>query len=100
MNESRPSSFTVEYNGSTIEFTRLEENGGYGFACPKCRALRGKQVLPFNWIDTDSGTRHGLSFDEQGRAMLKGSILCRTRWKKGPECGWHVIIEHGVARDV
>ena len=107
MSEQRPQEWTADYNGTTIEFNRItKEHGdkklpgtiqGYAFFCPRCKKNDGH--FAHNWIDTGSGTRHGLEFDEQGRATLHGAILCRTRWAGGPECGWHVVITNGVAKD-
>lgn len=108
MSEQRPHKFTVSYNGKRVEFTRLtKEHGskkkpgtitGYSFKCPRCYE-RHPERFGTNWIDTESGTRHGLEFDGAGAATLHGSILCMSTWKDEGPCGWHVLIEHGVARD-
>lgn len=86
----RPGHFTVEYNGSSIDFNLITEAGepkGYLYRCPK-GAHRAH-----NWIDTESGSRHTLSFDEQGRATIRASMLCSQG------CGWHVFVTDGVAKD-
>ena len=85
MSDQRPPSFTVTYRGESIEFTRIA--GGYIYQHP------GAPHRGFSWIDTDSGTRHTLSFDEQGRATIRASLLCPQG------CGWHVFITDGVATD-
>lgn len=107
MSEQRPRDFTVTYNGKPLIFERVtKEHGskkkpgtiiGYAFMCPRCAKNKGH--FASNWIDTESGTRHGLEFDNEGRATLRGSILCRTKWAGGPECGWHVTITNGIATD-
>lgn len=106
----RPETFTVLYHDKPVVFTYLdagEQSRGYMFYCPKHNP-RGDRA--FNWIDTESGTRHTLTFDEAGRATIRASILCRTPIKgtQGTpiatiegrvECGWHVFVTDGVARD-
>jgi len=78
-------SFTVQYGETVLTFDPIEQ--GYLYMCPQ----GGHRA--YNWIDTESGTRHAISFDEQRRATIKGSLLCSQG------CGWHVIIENGVCRD-
>jgi hypothetical protein len=60
---------------------------GYGYQCPN-----GNHRAR-NWIDTESGTRHHLERDADGRVTIRGSLLCSQG------CGWHVMIERGIARD-
>ncbi len=91
-------SFTVEYNGRSIEFSQLHENGvpvGYAYHCPKCP----QYIHAHSWIETGSGQNHRISFDDQGRATVVGSLLCRTPLADNSFCGWHVHITNGVARD-
>jgi hypothetical protein len=88
----RPPSFTVTYHGEPLEFTQINTGSlkGYGYKCP---GIAKHASRAYNWIDTETGDRHHLEFDEEGRATIRGSLLC------GQGCGWHVIVEHGVARD-
>jgi hypothetical protein len=90
MSEQRPQSFTVDYNGTPLEFTRLPDKNGYYFMCPGTDRHPSRGQV---WIDTDSGTKHTLTFDEQGRATIRNSIGCVYN------CGFHVWVTDGVARD-
>lgn len=83
-------SFTVDYHGTPIEFTLLPDRQGYGYACPNRLTRHASRA--YNWIDTTTGTRHKLSFEASGRATIVGSLLCR-------QCGWHVVITDGIAKD-
>lgn len=89
--------FLVSYKGGKIAFTpRYDVEGnhtGYYFTCPQCKA-RGRDAP--NAIDTTPG-HWTVRFDEHG-ATLDGSILCRSVYGRS-ECGWHVLIENGTARD-
>lgn len=89
MSDQRPQSFTVEYNAGTLTFERLPDGNGYGYRCPL------HPDKPFHWIDTESGKMHALTFDEQGRATVKGSLGHASF-----NCSWHVVITDGIARDV
>ena len=82
----RPASFTVDYRGGQVVFSRLPDGQGYGY-----QRVEGG---PFHWIDTESGTRHKLSFNAEGKATVVGSL--------GPMNGdgFHTVIENGVMRDV
>jgi len=82
----RPESFAVDYHGQPFVFERLPDGRGYSYHWP----LGPGHAL--HWIDTESGTRHKLSFDADGKASVVGSIA--------HEGGFHVVIEHGVMRDV
>lgn len=82
--------FLVQYQGAIIEFTLLPDRNGYGYSCPG--RLTKHTSRAFNWIDTESGTRHKLTIDQYGRATVVGSLLCR-------QCGWHVLIKDGIASD-
>lgn len=84
MIEQRPHSFVVEYNGLPLVFTKLDDGRGYSYQSPLSPTGR------HHWIDTESGTRHKLAFDEQARATITGSL------KNGD---WHVVITDGVAKD-
>lgn len=79
----RPESFTVTHHGEPFVFTRLKDGQGYGYQYPPGGAM--------HWIDTESGTRHRLSFDGEGRATIVGSLA---------HDGFHVVVENGVMRDV
>lgn len=110
----RPTEFIVQYNGRPIRFWWInagEETKGYAFYCPKHNPAKAAARGAHNWIDTESGKRHTLTFDAQGRATIRASILCRTPMKgkvgtpipgadNRVECGWHVFVTDGVARDV
>ena len=91
-NAQRPAHFTVEYRGRPVVFTRIPEAKseppwtGYGY-----QRVEGGA---FYWIDTESGTKHKLSFDAEGRATVVGSLGSTTG------DGWHTVIENGVMRDV
>lgn len=93
MVNQRPIQFTViTKNGDTITFHALFDKGvitGYGYTHP---ALPHQtRSCKFNWIDTESGSRHKLTFNEQGQATFAGSLKC-------PQCEqWHVVITDGVA---
>lgn len=78
----RPATFSVEYHGRPFVFTRIEGQG-YSYHWPVEGAM--------HWIDTESGTRHALSFDAAGRATIVGSLS---------HPGFHVMVENGVMRDV
>lgn len=78
--------FTVTYKGAEIEFLPLGEQG-YLYKCPQ------GNHRAHNWIDTESGTHHTLTFDDQGRATIRASMLCSQG------CGWHVFVTDGVAVD-
>lgn len=80
--DQRPESFTVDYRGKPWVFTRLPDKQGYGYQ------LDGEGA--YHWIDTESGTRHTLSFDADGRATVVGSIA---------HPGLHVVITDGVVHD-
>lgn len=82
--QERPESFTVDYHGAPFVFTRTKDKQGYGYQWP----IGGEN----HWIDTESGTRHQLSFDAEGRATVVGSLA--------HEGGFHVVIMDGVMRDV
>lgn len=92
--------FNVLYRGRVIHFApRHDVDGnhtGYYFACPNCAA---RKCGGLNAISTEPGG-WGIKFDDRGRVTLEGSILCRTRINGTRECGWHVMVEGGVARDV
>jgi hypothetical protein len=81
--EQRPDSFTVEYRGNPWVFTRLKDQQGYGYQLEPNGA--------YHWIETESGARHALTFDAQGRATIRGSLA---------HPGLHVVITDGVANDV
>jgi hypothetical protein len=84
-------SFTVEYQGHPLCFEALRHSDGrlqgYMYRCPN-GAHRA-----FNWIDTETGTRHTLTRAADGRVTIRGSLLCSQG------CGWHVFITDGVARN-
>lgn len=87
-----PSHFTVLYKGESILFAPLwagEVFKGYSYVHPGT----GISKCALNWIDTESGERHAITFDAAGRATIQGSLRC-------PQCGkWHVIVTNGVAED-
>lgn len=95
--EPRPRAFDVEYNGQTIRFdlNPFDESPApgddvYYFTCPRCaEGLNGISDTSAGWT---------ITFDSQGRATVRPSILCRSR-RDGTECGWHVFITDGVAKD-
>jgi uncharacterized protein DUF6527 len=95
----RPETFTVEYNGAPLVFDRMGTADQYYVECPRCRERRGADYFGRNAITVGAGG-WSLTFDEQGRATVSPSILCRSSWQGEPECGWHIVIENGVARDV
>lgn len=81
----RPSGFTVSYRGGQAVFTLRADGQGYLYT--KSNGLT-------RWIETASGARHKLSFDEQGRATVIGSL------GSDDNDGFHTVIENGVMRDV
>lgn len=99
MPKDRPESFTARYKGKTIVFRRYmsDHDGAHGYSF-ECGAGKHGGIIH---IDTDSGKRHSLTFDAEGRPTIQASILCRTPTKADPkkECGWHVFVEKGVIRD-
>lgn len=82
--------FTLDYKGQVVEFTRVD--GGYAHQCPAkcCRA--------FHWIETDSGTRHRITSAPGAPVTIVGSLWCPCT-PAGTRCAWHVFITDGVARD-
>lgn len=95
-----PSAFSVLYRGEPLEFQPITSDGwlkGYSYQCPKHLAVNPHTA--HSWIDTESGTKHTLSFPN-GRATIDGSLICQHRLPNGAVCGWHVVIENGEARDV
>lgn len=102
----RPQSFTVRYHGQPIEFVRLTKEWGatdrdgevvgYGYRCP----IESDRKRAMCWVDTESGQRHSIEFDEQGRATIHGSLIHRLgQGGGGCHCGWHVLITNGIAED-
>lgn len=93
MVDQRPPSFFVSIkNGGTLIFHALMESGhlkGYTYQHPP-QPGQGKPCR-YNWVDTESGARHKLTFNEQGQATIVGSLKCPQ------DCGWHVVITDGVA---
>lgn len=84
--------FVIGYRGMSIEFSPLTSGGrivGYLYDCPTCKA-KGRAS---NWIDTESGTKHSLTFSEDGKPTIRASMLCPQG------CGWHVFVTDGVAVD-
>lgn len=82
--------FTVDYNGAPLLFEPLTDGGrlkGYLYRCPK-----GEHRAQ-NWIDTESGQRHVLTRDAEGRVTIRASLLCAQG------CGWHVFVTDSIARD-
>jgi hypothetical protein len=84
--------FTVIYKDEKIEFTPLYTDGflsGYAYIHPP----RPGFVCKLNWVDTESGSRHKLKFNDKDEATIEGSLACPQG------CGWHVIIKDGIAND-
>jgi len=83
--------FIVQYKDTTIEFSKVE--GGWAYKCPHPehpKNSNGGQA--YNWIDTESGKRHKISF-EGDKATVIGSLGCVH------DCPGHFMLENGVLRD-
>lgn len=74
------------YRGQPHILRRFVNTAEYGLTCPKC-GQRGTVVL-------DPTEGHAI-VSEPGRGIsVQPSVVCPF------DCGWHVLIENGEARDV
>jgi hypothetical protein len=78
----------VIYRGDPFALTPVTRDGehGYSMNCPKCGTRNALILHP-----TEG---HAVWKDERGELQIRPSLVC------GNDCGWHVIVENGEARDV
>lgn len=86
-----PETYTVLYNGQSIDLQRVER--GYAYLCPAgcCRA--------YHWFALEGVEKPHKIVSAPGEPLtIEGSLACPCV-KGGTKCSWHVWVTNGVAKD-